>query len=221
MHQLIVLWFDLVKEWGYLGVVVLMAMESSIFPVPSEVVMPPAAFWAAQGKMSFWGVVLAGTVGSYLGSIISYYVAQWVGAPLLRRYGRYVLMPPEKVRLAEVWVRTYGTGGIFFARLLPVICHLISIPAGILHMPVWSFSAATIIGSALWCTVLSWFGSAIIGSHPELMDSPEGMIHAVKANLHWFVAAVLLLAALYAVVLVFKKRMDNARNSADCESSSN
>jgi membrane protein DedA with SNARE-associated domain len=129
--------------------------------------MPPAAFWAAQGKMSFAGVVLAGTAGSYFGSLVNYWVSRWVGQPILVRYGRYVLISPDKLKLGEAWVSRFGVVGIFSARLLPVVRHLISIPAGVLKMPFAAFSAATIVGAGLWCAVLSWFGEAAIGSHPS------------------------------------------------------
>src|SRR4029079_15288709 len=96
LHELLRTWFHWVDQWGYLGVFILMAMESSIIPVPSEVVMPPAAFWAAQGRMSMAGVVLAGTLGSYFGSVVSYLVSKWVGQPILRKYGKYFFLPVEK-----------------------------------------------------------------------------------------------------------------------------
>src|SRR6202171_4361098 len=111
-----------------------MAMESSIFPVPSEIVIPPAAFLAAQGKLSFTGVVLAGTLGSYLGSAITYWVARGLGRPLVVRFGRFVLVTPEKLEQAENWLARYEAGGVFFARLLPVVRHLISIPAGVVRI---------------------------------------------------------------------------------------
>src|SRR3954462_1512350 len=95
LHELVKIWFGWVETWGYLGVFVLMAMESSIIPVPSEIVMPPAAFWAAQGRMSFAGVVLAGTAGSYVGSILSYGFARWVGTPVIARFGHFVGITPE------------------------------------------------------------------------------------------------------------------------------
>src|SRR3954463_541687 len=100
IHELVRTWFGWVEQWGYWGVFLLMAMESSIIPVPSEIVMPPAAFWAAQGRMDFWGVVAAGTAGSYFGSAISYWVAQWLGLPLINRYGKFFLMGPDKIRMA-------------------------------------------------------------------------------------------------------------------------
>jgi len=206
LHDLITTWFHLVEQWGYTGVFVLMAMESSIIPVPSEVVMPPAAFWAAQGKMSFWGVVLAGTLGSYVGSQISYWVSQWVGLPIIRKYGKYFLLSSQKIDMASDWVKQYGTVGIFTARLLPVVRHLISIPAGILRMPYRTFTAATVIGAGLWCTVLAWFGQEVIGGHPELMNSPAEMVSVIKEKLHWFVIAVVVFLVLYAVVVRFKKK---------------
>src|SRR6185437_35001 len=104
LHQLIRTWFGWVDHWGYWGVFVLMAMESSIIPVPSEIVMPPAAFWAAQGRMSFAGVVLVGTLGSYFGSAVSYWVSRALGFPIVSRYGKYVLMPSDKLVMAEAWV---------------------------------------------------------------------------------------------------------------------
>ena len=132
MHELISLWMSWVQDWGYAGVIVLMAMESSIFPVPSEVVIPPAAILSAQdgASMSFWGVVVAGTFGSWLGSAITYAVARIVGRPVIMRWGKFFFMPPNKVEKAEVFLQRYEVSGVFFARLLPVIRHLISIPAG-------------------------------------------------------------------------------------------
>ena len=102
MHHLLEIWFGWVQDWGYLGIIVLMAMESSIFPVPSEIVIPPAAFLAAQGKLSFAGVVLAGTLGSYLGSAITYWISRLIGRPLIVKYGRFVLIPPKKLERAAL-----------------------------------------------------------------------------------------------------------------------
>src|SRR3989304_1676710 len=134
-HSLFALWFRLTLEWGYLGVFVLMAIESTVFPLPSEVVVPPAAYWAEQGRMHFWGGVAAATLGSWAGSGLSYWVARAVGRPLLLRYGKYVFVPEKKWLLAERWINRYSAAGIFFARLLPVVRHLVSLPAGGARMP--------------------------------------------------------------------------------------
>jgi membrane protein DedA with SNARE-associated domain len=206
LHGLLSVWFHWVDAWGYAGVFILMALESSIIPVPSEVVMPPAAFWAAQGRMNFGLVVLAGTLGSYFGSVANYFVFRWIGLPAAKRYGKYVLISPAKLDTAEQWVRSYGTPGVFIARLLPVIRHLISIPAGILEMPFRAFSFATITGAGIWCLVLAWFGQEVLGARPDLLDSPEAMIAAMKAKLMFFVAGAAFFAVLYVCFIVFKRR---------------
>ena len=199
MHHLLQIWFDWVQEWGYLGIILLMAMESSIFPVPSEIVVPPAAFLAAQGKLNLWGVIAAGTFGSWLGASVTYWVSLWLGRIVIVKWGRLFFINESKLIRAEVWVNRYAAGGIFFARLLPVIRHLISIPAGIVRMNFALFSLMTIIGSAVWCAVLAWFGQTAIT--PEMLRDPAGMAVALKAKSHMIVAAVLVLTALYILVL--------------------
>lgn len=201
LHQFILTWFQWVQDWGYLGVIILMAMESSIFPVPSEVVMPPAAFLAAQGKLSLWGVILAGTFGSWLGSAITYAVSRWLGRPFVLKFGKYFFIKPEKLERAEVFMQRYEAGGIFFARLLPVVRHLISIPAGIVRMPFGKFSAMTIIGSFIWCAILSWFGKGVAERNPDLMKDPEAMIHAIKHESLGIIAGVAVIGALYFLML--------------------
>jgi len=199
VHHLLQIWFDWVQEWGYLGIILLMAMESSIFPVPSEIVVPPAAFLAAQGKLNLWGVIAAGTFGSWLGASVTYWVSLWLGRIVILKWGRLFFINESKLIRAEVWVNRYAAGGIFFARLLPIIRHLISIPAGIVRMNFGIFSLMTIIGSAVWCGVLAWFGQTAIT--PEMLRDPAGMAAALKAKSHMIVAAVLVLTALYVLVL--------------------
>ena len=206
MHHLLVVWVGWVEHWGYWGIILLMAMESSIVPVPSEVVIPPAAFLAARGDLNFWGVIAAGTLGSYLGSAVSYLVALLVGRPIVRRYGKYFLMSEEKLARAEIWLGRYEAGGIFFARLLPVIRHLISIPAGIVRMNFAVFSAMTILGSAIWCTVLAFLGDRAYRAQPDLLESPEKLEHFVKHDSLAIVACVAVLAVLYFVMLRFSAR---------------
>jgi len=201
MHGLIALWFGWVRDWGYPGIVILMAMESSIFPVPSEVVIPPAAFYVAEGKMSFWGVVLAGTLGSYLGSVITYFLSRWLGRAFIVRFGRYFLINEKKIELAEQWMHRYEAGGVFFARLLPVVRHLISIPAGIVRMSFATFSAMTIAGAFLWCWVLAYLGQKAYAAEPNLINDPEAMIHFIKHKSLGIIAAIAVLAALYFLVI--------------------
>ena len=118
MHHLLEIWFGWVSHWGYWGIFLLMAMESSIIPVPSEIVIPPAAFLAAQGQMSMLGVVAAGTAGSYVGSALSYWVSLVVGRPIIARYGKFFFLSEDKVARAEMWLARYEAGGIF----LPGCC---------------------------------------------------------------------------------------------------
>jgi membrane protein DedA with SNARE-associated domain len=147
MHDLIAIWFQWVRDWGYFGVLLLMAMESSVLPVPSEVVIPPAAYWASQGRMTIAGVILAGTLGSYIGAAVMYSASRWLGRPLVLKWGRLVGITPEKLERSERFLERYELGGIFFARLLPVIRHLIGIPAGIVEMRFLPYSVMTLIGS--------------------------------------------------------------------------
>ena len=104
MHHLVQLWFEWVLTGGYLGIIVLMALGSTPLPVPAEVVLPPAAFLAAQGRLSFAGVILAGTFGSYLGAAAMYWVSRWIGRPFVLRFGRFFLFPPKKLDEAEQWL---------------------------------------------------------------------------------------------------------------------
>ncbi len=210
MHELFVTLMGWVEAWGYWGVAVLMAIESSIIPLPSEVVVPPAAIIAARegAEMTFWGVVLAGGIGSWLGSSIMYVMALTMGRPVLLRFGKYIFMPPHKVEVAEEFMRRYSTAGILFARFLPVVRHLISIPAGLARVNFWMFSLVTFLGSTIWCWVLALFGNKIGREHPNILDTPETLIAAVKAESHLIVAGVLLLATLYTVMkyMTRKKR---------------
>jgi membrane protein DedA with SNARE-associated domain len=219
MQSLIEIWFRWVHEWGYGGVVILMAMESSIFPVPSELVIPPAAILAAQGgKMSVLGVIIAGTFGSWLGSAITYWVALVVGRPVVMKFGKYFLLPSDKVERAERFMHRYEGGGIFFARLLPVIRHLISIPAGMIRMGFLKFSILTIVGAAIWCWVLAVLGQKVGAKLPasQMLALQKGdgvdlthLIHAVKHEAIWIVGVIVAICILYFVM----QRLTGSKNS--------
>ncbi|MGH7256520.1 MAG: DedA family protein [Nitrospirales bacterium] len=201
MEQWAMIWFQWVHDWGYPGIILLMALESSIFPVPSEIVIPPAAYWATQGRYNFWGVVLAGTVGSYLGAAATYWAARWLGRPLLVRYGKYVFCPGPKLLRAERWLARYEAGGVFFARLVPVVRHLIGIPAGLVRMPFGVYSLMTVLGAGLWCWVLAWFGGKILGDHPDLVQNPIRLVEVMQDRFLWVGGFAILLCALYVLVM--------------------
>ena len=211
IHHLITAWFSSVRDWRYLGVFLLMAMESSIVPLPSELVIPPAAYWATQGQMSLPGVILAGTLGSYVGAMVMYYASRALGRPLMLRYGKFIMVPPDKLERAERFLLRYEVGGVFFARLLPVVRHLIGIPAGIVRMSVASYSVMTLVGSAVWCTVLAMFGKSVLGSEPQLMQDPDALGHALRAKSLVVAGAVLVLAGLYFAVVWMTRKDDTPK----------
>ena len=202
-------WFQLLLQWRYAGIVFLMAVESTVIPIPSEIIIPPAAYWASMGEMNFWWVVVAGMVGSYLGSSLSYLFARKVGRPFLEKYGKYFFLTPEKLAFAEKWTIRYGTAGIFMARMLPVARHLVSLPAGFLKMNFVRFSLATLLGSGLWCWVLAWFGKKVIGDQPGLLQDPAMLVHVLKDKLIYFVGAVIIFGALYFFVQYQRKKIQS------------
>nr|NIN19516.1 DedA family protein [Candidatus Aminicenantes bacterium]NIN43415.1 DedA family protein [Candidatus Aminicenantes bacterium]NIN86160.1 DedA family protein [Candidatus Aminicenantes bacterium]NIR06996.1 DedA family protein [Candidatus Aminicenantes bacterium]NIT24342.1 DedA family protein [Candidatus Aminicenantes bacterium] len=144
---------------------------------------------------------LAGTVGSYIGAAVTYWVARWVGRPMVVRYGKYFWIPEDKLLRSERWLVRYEAGGVFFARLIPVIRHLIGIPAGIVRMNFKVYSIMTVIGAGLWCWILAWFGAEVIGDQPQLLENPAEMVHVLKEKALWFVGLILLLAFLYFLVM--------------------
>jgi membrane protein DedA with SNARE-associated domain len=185
---------------GYLLVALLMAIESSVVPLPSEFVIPPAAHlaWSGGGLQFFgihlagWpaqiGLVVAGAVGSWVGATVMYWVSRIAGRPLVLRYGKYVFISPGKVEGAERWAAHYGAFGIFASRLLPVVRHLIGIPAGIVRLNFWLYSLYTLVGSAMWCAVLCWLGVKIGG------DISKGEMHRVT---FWLLGFLTLIGVMY------------------------
>lgn len=193
IFQPLIAWYlGALKTGGYPLVVLLMAAESSILPLPSEVVIPPAAHLAYTGQipLSLWGIVLAGAIGSWLGATVMYWASRLAGRPLLMRYGKLVFISPEKIEGAERWAAHYGGVGVLISRILPVVRHLIGIPAGIVRMNYWIFSGFTLLGSAIWCAVLCYVGVKM-GQDEKLM---KGELHSITI---WLGGAMLVLGGLY------------------------
>lgn len=210
LHELIKVWFEWSRQMGYWGVFLMMALESTIVPVPSEIIMPPAGYWAEQGQMSLWGVILAGGLGSTFGSSLCYWFSYTVGRAVLTRYGKWLLLPPERLELAERWLAEFALGGVFLSRLLPVVRHLIGFPAGLIRVPFTKFVAVTFVGSTLWCGILAIFGARTIGQQPGLLEDPQALTQAVKHNLLWFVLLVVGLGAGWFFVRWFGQRGKSA-----------
>src|SRR5213594_159829 len=179
------------ESGGYPLIVLLMAIESSVVPLPSELVIPPAAHLAqTKGNLSMAGIVVAGTIGSWLGATAMYWAARLAGRPLVMRYGKLVLITSEKVQGAARWASRFGSMGIFISRLLPVVRHLIGIPAGIVRMDYRLFSLYTLLGSAVWCAVLCWIGVKA-GQDEALM---KGELHRISL---WLGGALVALGGIY------------------------
>ena len=169
-------------DLGYPGIVALMAMESSILPVPSELVMPPAGYWAAKGQMSFPIALVCGVLGSVIGALANYYGAQLIGRPLIQRYGKYVFLSEKNLLRSERFFAEHGEISMLIGRLFPVIRHLISIPAGLHRMPLPKFILYTAVGAAVWCAILTSIGY-FLGQHEGALRTEEIHRYVTRALL--------------------------------------
>lgn len=162
LHQFIDPILEMIKNgvlaWGYLGVALMMAIESANIPLPSEAIMPTAGILVQQGKMDIHLAALAGAVGCVIGSIPSYFLGMWGGRPFLQKYGKWFLLKSKDLELADKWVDKYGDVTFFVARMLPVVRTFISFPAGVLKAHFAMFVLFTFIGSLVWCYFLTWVG---------------------------------------------------------------
>ena len=162
-----------ISAGGYLGVALLMAIESACIPLPSEVVMPFAGYLVSTGQFTLVGAATAGAIGCNLGSTFAYYVAVYGGRPVIEKWGRYVLIRTADLERAERLFARYGSIMIFVGRLLPVIRTFIAFPAGLARMRMLPFQVFTFLGSWIWCYALAYIGSALgdrWNSDPELRD---------------------------------------------------
>lgn len=192
-------------DLGYPGIIALMTLESSILPVPSELVMPPAGYWAAKGQMSFPIVLLCGVIGSILGALANYYGARLIGRPLIQRYGKYVLLSEKNLLRSERFFAEHGEISTLIGRLFPVIRHLISIPAGLHRMPLPKFILYTGVGAAMWCTILTYIGY-FLGQHESALRSEE--IHRYAT---WALLALIPLSLILILIYVWRRRRRQAQ----------
>lgn len=147
-----------IQQGGLTGAGVMMALESMIAPVPSEVVMPPLGFAVAKGTYSWEMAIMATSIGSLAGSLISYYMGYFGGKPLVMKVGKYLLLNEHHLDVTGSLFSKYGSAIVFVSRFIPVVRHLISIPAGIARMNFWKFVAYTLIGATIWNSFLLWLG---------------------------------------------------------------
>ncbi len=195
IHEAINWLVNTIGAMGYPGIFLLMAMESSVIPIPSELVMPPAGYLAHRGEMNLAVAILSGTVGSLVGAYANYFASHYLGRPLLLKYGKYVWITEEKFAKVESFFLRHGEISTFIGRLLPVIRHLISLPAGLAGMQHWKFSLYTVLGAGIWCTVLTLIGY-IIGQEQAL----------IMQYSHQAVIGVVLFSSILIAVYVWRQR---------------
>jgi membrane protein DedA with SNARE-associated domain len=164
LELLAVFAIDVISKIGYLGVFFLMVMESMVIPIPSELVLPFAGFLISRGDFSFIWVMIASSLGSIIGSLISYYMGKHGGNAFVIRYGKYVLLDVEDLKKTERWFEKRGEYTIFISRFIPVVRHLISIPAGIGKMDLKRFCLYTVAGASMWNFILVYAGY-LLGEH--------------------------------------------------------
>ena len=154
-----------IQSTGYAGIFVLMALESALIPIPSEITMPFSGFLASEGTLSFWGVVATGTIANLTGSIIAYYIGflleETILLGLIKRYGKFILLSEHEYQRAEKWFQKYGDKIIFISRILPAVRTVISLPAGVFRMDIKKFIVYTTVGCAIWSTFLTYVGFAL------------------------------------------------------------
>lgn len=198
LHSVIQWLIETVSALGYPGIVLLMFIESSFLPLPSELVMPPAGYLVAHGRMDAALAILAGTAGSILGALFNYWFAVIVGEPFLRRYGKYVLLRAHHLDRAEAFFARHGEISTFVGRLLPVVRHLISIPAGMARMRLGRFVGFTALGAGIWCTVLVYIGW-FLGQHEAVLM--EGVVRAYSTKAVLYMLPILVVLVVVYVVL--------------------
>lgn len=159
----------IIAATSYPGIFLLMVLESMVFPVPSEAVMPFAGFLIVDGQLSFFWVIIAATLGSIVGSLISYAMGYYGGKPFINKFGKYLLLDSHDLNVTEKFFTKYGSLTIFIGRFIPIIRHLISIPAGIGKMNLVKFSIYTIIGAAMWNSFLTYVGFKLKQNWDEVM----------------------------------------------------
>jgi membrane protein DedA with SNARE-associated domain len=161
---------DLIFDWGYLGIFILMAIESSFIPFPSEIVLIPAGYLASSGQMNIFAIMGSALGGSLVGAFVNYYLALLLGRKMLQKYGKYFFVKESAVDKMDAYFAKHGHISTFIGRLIPGIRQLISIPAGLARMDLATFSIYTTLGAGIWALILVMLGY-FIGENQELLDA--------------------------------------------------
>ncbi|HLW53415.1 MAG TPA: DedA family protein [Candidatus Angelobacter sp.] len=199
MTEKIITWLGgiiiaVISAGGYLGVVLLMGIESACIPLPSEIIMPFAGYLVYVGKFNLLWAATAGAIGCNLGSVVAYEIGSFGGRPLVERYGRYIWITHHDLNLADRFFHRFGSAAVLLGRLLPVIRTFIALPAGIARMPRLRFHLYTFAGSWPWCFALAWVGMKLgekWATDPRLRQWLHRLdaviIVAILAAAAWFV----------------------------------
>ncbi len=205
MIEQIALWIEHVMEvLGYPGLVLMMALESMVAPVPSEIVMPFAGFLIVKGSFTIWGGIVASSLGTIIGSLISYYMGKWGGYPIVIRFGKYLLLDREHLDFTVRWFEKRGEITIFICRFIPVVRHLISIPAGVGNMNILKFSIYTLIGGTIWNTILLFAGI--------WLKEHWGIIHEYSSQIDKVVVVILVIGGSWWVWKQLQRRKAKAES---------
>jgi len=195
MHEVIDFIVNIARDFGYLGIFVMMFLESTFFPFPSEVAMIPAGYLASQGEMSLTVAIVVGTAGSLLGALFNYFLARKYGRVGVLKFGKYFFFNEEKLEKMERFFVKHGSFSTFVARLLPGVRQLVSLPAGLSKMPLDKFSLHTTLGAGIWATVLALLGYFIGGN--------EALI---KEYLHQIVLGTVGVTLLFVMIYFYRSR---------------
>jgi membrane protein DedA with SNARE-associated domain len=185
---------SIIAGLGYGGVVLLMAIESACIPLPSEVIMPFAGYLVSTGRFGLQTVAVAGAVGCLLGSYVAYFIGATGGRRAFENYGRYVLVSPHELEVADRFFQRWGSPTVFVARLLPVVRTFIAFPAGVSRMELWRFTIYTLLGSYPWCLALAYAGMKL-GEH----------WHELGPYFHRFDNLIAVLIAIALAVFIYTK----------------
>jgi len=192
MHEIVDFIVNIAREFGYWGIFIMMFLESTLFPFPSEVAMIPAGYLAAKGEMNLCFAIFVGTAGSLLGAMFNYFLAKKYGRKGILKFGKYFFFTEEKLQMVEEYFRKHGSFSTFVSRLIPGIRQLISLPAGLAKMHLGKFSFYTVAGAGIWVAVLAFLGY-FIGENEAL----------IKEYLRQIIIGTLALIALATLVYVY------------------
>jgi len=198
LHQLVAWIVATVSQFGYLGIVIMMFLESSFFPFPSEVVMVPAGYLAFKGEMSLGVALIMGIIGSILGGVFNYLLALWLGRPFFHKWGKYILISEDKITKVERFFARHGEIGTFTGRLIPVVRQYISFPAGLARMKMSLFILYTSLGAGLWCSILLAIG--YIAGRNELLIRAY-----VNTAVIWMLIFSACLTGIYSLIYLRRK----------------